>query len=1007
MKGSATRITDFLEGSDKRFLIPVYQRKYDWRNEHCLQLYNDLKKMVEDDRPSHFFGSIVSSVVANGAKIEYNIIDGQQRLTTVSLLLLAMARLVEQGKIQSRSNKLSQEIMHRFLVSPWVDDGECIKLYPVQDDREALVKLYGCEEDFDPSSNLTNNYKYLTSLVLREEVSVDDLYSAIGKLEIICITLDVEDNAQLIFESLNSTGLALEEGDKIRNYMLMGLKYNLQQRYFRDYWSKIDQLTAKDVSSFVRDYLSIKLMSTPKIDKVYREFKRFAEDSGLERETLLKDMLEYARLFEVTKTCKTGLDYRLDDCLERLKRIDVVVIRPFLMEVMRLQKNGRLTVDELVEIFTLVENYLFRRSICDIPTNALNKLFATLNKDVLRYDNKTGNYVDKLSYLLMSKRESVRFPDDEEFASALSNKQVYLMRSKYKAYLFERFENFGTKETKSVFDHSVYDHLEKNEYSIEHIMPQRLTAAWIEALGPNAKEIHATWVHRLANLTLSGYNAKLSNRSFQEKRDAKEGGYKNSGLRMNVRISQKESWGLKELEERNAEMVEQAKEIWPYPKTHFIPMIKEYDFCTLDDENYELTGRDIVKYTYKNVDQPVASWADMFERIVLLLHNKDKTILTSLAYGLSGNSDLENYIKTEPAHLRKPMRCDENIYIEKNTSTYMKVVILRRLFALYGEDPMDLVFYLRDLEGDKLAEASRQGHRKKYWKFALPIIQKQHMYRGTFEGKTVGTSNLIQGSLGVGGLTICCVANYDSSRVDLLMNRSDANKNKEVFDMLLSHKGEIEEAMGVALVWDRSQESKFSNISYVMDGIGIADETEWKRIAKFHAEWSDKMLKAVLPYLVDNYSAVERSLDISQVLKEWAMNKKSIHVDIGKCNQLYTRFTTDSMSELICDTPLLPSGWGTSHRYYYNIAVKSNEKVNFQLELSSKNAPEEFMRLCDKIDQFYTVPKKGKSWAIRIPYKTKSFVIGDEIDKEDIFASLDKEFKRLMEFEADLKKKCQ
>ena len=198
------------------------------------------------------------------------------------------------------------------------------------------------------------------------------------------------------------------------------------------------------------------------------------------------------------------------------------------------------------KIFEIVENYLFRRNVCEVPTNALNKIFLTLNKEILRYDNTTDRYVDKFIYTLRSKKDSGRFPDDREFAEALATKQVYLMRGRYKSYLFERFENFGTVETKDV-----YTHLDHNDYSIEHIMPQHLTPAWIEALGANASEIHEDWVHRLANLTLTGYNPSLSNKSFQEKRDAEQGGYRSSGLRMNQKIAQKDSWGLPELEERN------------------------------------------------------------------------------------------------------------------------------------------------------------------------------------------------------------------------------------------------------------------------------------------------------------------------------------------------------------------------------------------------------------------------------------------------------------------------
>lgn len=694
MEGSKAKMNGFMEGADKRYVIPVYQRKYDWRLENCRQLYDDLKKIVRDKRDSHFFGSIVSSVVPNGSKIEYHIIDGQQRLTTVTLLLLAIRNLIGQGKISSEEGRLDEQINQRFLISPWAKADDQIKLRPVKGDREALGKLFGEGEDYDPASNLTLNYRFFCDQLLKEEVSVDELYGAIGKLEIISITLDQGDNAQLIFESLNSTGLALTEGDKIRNYILMGQPPKDQNRLFDTYWAVIERCTGNDVSGFIRDYLSIKRQITPTISNVYRAFKEYAENARLPIEALLDDLRRYARLFEKLLTCKSGLkNQKLDDCLYRMMRLEIVVTRPFLMEVLRLNQDGKLSVPDVLQVFLITENYLFRRNICEVPTNALSKIFLNLNKEILRYDSTADNYVQKFIYALLSKKESGRFPDDEEFTKALSAKQVYQMRGKYKAYLFERFENFGTVETKDV-----YTHLDNNVYTIEHIMPQHLTPAWTESLGADAAEIHATWLHRLANLTLTGYNLSLSNKSFAEKRDAGEGGYKVSGLKMNQKISNKESWGLPELKERNEEMLALAKKIWAYPQTAFVPAEKEFDSCTLDDEDVELTGREIVRYSYQNVEQPVTSWVDMFEHIVKFLHQKDKSVLSGLAYSESSNTDLAYHVSNTEEGLRSALKIDDGIYMERNTSTVLKTSVLRRLFALYDANPADLVFYLKEPE---------------------------------------------------------------------------------------------------------------------------------------------------------------------------------------------------------------------------------------------------------------------------------------------------------------------
>lgn len=679
-----------MEGADKRFVIPVYQRKYDWRYENCCQLYDDLKKIVKDGRESHFFGSIVSAVVPNGNKIEYHIIDGQQRLTTVSLLLLAIRNLIAQGKVKPVEDKLDEQISQRFLISPWANAGDKIKLRPAKSDREALIKLFGDEKDYDCSSNLTINYQFFYDMVIKEEVAVEDLYAAIGKLEIISITLDKGDNAQIIFESLNATGLALSEGDKIRNYILMGLPAQIQTKYYDTYWEKIEKCTDNNVSDFIRDYLSIRQKIIPARGTIYKAFKNYAV--SLPIDALLTDLLRYARFFEKLLTCKSGLkEKKLDACLYRLMRLGIVVTRPFFMEVFRLHQEKELSTDDVLKIFLITENYLFRRNICEVPTNALNKIFLNLNNEIRCYNHKADDYVSKFIYILLSKKWSHRFPDDNEFKVSLAEKQVYRMRGNYKVYLFERLENYGTVETKDI-----YKYLDEGIYTIEHIMPQKLTLAWCDSLGEDAEEIHETWLHRLANLTLTGYNPSLGNKTFVEKRDTKEGGYKSSGLRMNQKIAAKQTWGLAELKERNDEMLELAMEIWKYPITNFTPSRKAYDSCTLDDETFDLTGRGIARYSYLTIEQTVKNWTDMFEDLVKFFYQKDKSVLISLAYKKKEDTVLAVYVRNNKSDLRSALKIDKNLYIEKNTSTAVKISILRRIFTLYKADPMDLVFYLKD-----------------------------------------------------------------------------------------------------------------------------------------------------------------------------------------------------------------------------------------------------------------------------------------------------------------------
>ena len=438
MKGSEAKLLEYMEGAKKRFVIPVYQRNYDWKTENCKQLYDDLVKVVRFHRRSHFFGSIVSSYQPNGRYTEYLVIDGQQRLTTVSLLLLAMYNLLREGKLHPQTATMAQEIFEDYLVDKHQPKETRIKLKPVKNDRTAFEKLFDADDENDRQSNLTCNYEYFYNRIQKEEISIEELYDSLFTLEIINIELTPDDDPQLIFESLNSTGMALSEGDKIRNFILMGLPSKEQNDYYEKYWNRIEEATNYDVSSFIRDYLSVKQQAIPAISKVYITFKSYVEQEELETEPLLQDMLAYARWYAILLKGKTA-DRELNACIYRLNRLETTVTRPFFLEVLRLQNQGTLTIQDVRDIFLYTENYLFRRSICDLPTNALNKIFLTLHKDVIRYDGSEADYVEKFKYALVAKNERGRFPRDTEFVDSFSVRPIYLMNSKNKTYILPAY----------------------------------------------------------------------------------------------------------------------------------------------------------------------------------------------------------------------------------------------------------------------------------------------------------------------------------------------------------------------------------------------------------------------------------------------------------------------------------------------------------------------------------------------------------------------------------------
>lgn len=841
MKGSETKLLEYMEGAKKRFVIPVYQRNYDWKTENCKQLYDDLVKVVKKHRNSHFFGSIVSSYLPNGRYTEYLVIDGQQRLTTVSLLLLAMYNLIKEGKAHPQTETMAQEILEDYLVDkhqPWETR---IKLKPVKNDRAAFGKLFDANEKNDKNSNLTFNYEYFYNRIQKEEISIEELYDALFALEIINIELTSDDDPQLIFESLNSTGVALSEGDKIRNFILMGLPSKLQNVYYEKYWNKIELCTRYDVSSFVRDYLSVKQQAIPSMNRVYVTFKAYVDDIGCETEPLLKELLEYAQWYEILLKGSIP-DKQLGACILRLNRLETTVTRPFFMEVLRLHDKEKLSIKDMRDIFLFTENYLFRRTICDLPTNTLNKIFLMLHREIVRYDGTTDNYVEKFKYALLSKGERGRFPNDTEFEEAFSARQVYLMNSKNKVYILERFENYGTIE-----DKDVYRHCDDGEYSIEHIMPQHLTPSWIKALGSDYEQIHETWLHRIANLTLTGYNSKYSNSDFLDKRDMRNG-FNESGLRLNFWVSQQEKWTLVELEQRNALLMGKAMEIWAMPSTTFKPAEKQLDSYTLEDD-VDLSGRAIQRFGFKNTEQPVDSWITMMEQMLKILHAEDKSVLTKLAYSTDNDNDLSQYVSNDPKKLRVPLEIDQGIFMERNTSASTKISLLRKFFKAYGQDPEDLVFYLKNQNEKKDDEqiGALAAQRRKYWELALAEIKEAHGPDGSFRNVNPKTNYWINGWFGIGGFSLSCCARLNQVSAGIDLAKGDRDKNKAAFDYLYARKDEIEKAMGAPLNWFRF-EGKASYVSYYL-AMGIEDESNWPKLAKFHAEWSKKFYDVFVPLL--------------------------------------------------------------------------------------------------------------------------------------------------------------
>lgn len=556
MQATVLSFLKLLDGT-KQFSIPIYQRTYSWRCSDCQQLWDDILRVAQNDHiPTHFIGSIV--YVGRGpvqASItEMLVIDGQQRLTTLFLLLAALAEALETRSEEQSKDITATKLRNQYLFNSYENDEKYYKLVLTKSDRETLnAILERQEEPQTVSPRIQDNFQFFRERISQCEISPALLFRGIYKLTIVDIALDLQDNPQLIFESLNSTGLDLSESDLIRNYVLMGLDQKEQEKLYKKYWYPMEQSFGQTqnialFNRFMRDFLTLRTGSIPNVNEVYARFKIYHQDKmHVPMEQLIGEIYQYSKYF----TCMVlGFEKNIElkHHFENLRVLDVNVVYPFLLEVYAAYEQQRLSHTDFVAVLKLIESYVFRRMICGMYANGLNRVFATLSKEIDK-----EHYLESLQVILLQKSGSARFPRDEEFQAAFVVKDIYNFHKR--RYLFSQLENYKWKEFVNV-----------GAYTIEHILPQNpnLSAEWQEELGPHWQEVQERYLHTIGNLTLTGYNPEMSDRPFREKRDM-DCGFVHSKLSLNNELSRLEHWNAEEIEKRARRLAALATEIWSIP----------------------------------------------------------------------------------------------------------------------------------------------------------------------------------------------------------------------------------------------------------------------------------------------------------------------------------------------------------------------------------------------------------------------------------------------------------
>ncbi|MGL2396132.1 GmrSD restriction endonuclease domain-containing protein [Helicobacter pylori] len=667
MEAKATTLLKFFEeNQNNQFVIPIYQRVYSWEKEQCEQLWDDIIKIGGNDKMNgHFIGSIL--YVLDGNTHSNNpllIIDGQQRLTTITLLLIALRN--------HSSDEVKRKEIESYLINSNKDGDKKFRLILSESDKDTLLSLIdkNKRKPSEPSVKIVENFELFEKWIRKNTDKLETIFKGLEKLMIVWIALEKgKDDPQLIFESMNSKGIELTQTDLIRNYIVMETEVGKQEDFYNGYWRAMEEDFKQNetlFNRFVRHYLTIKTGKIPNIKKVYESFKDYWQKEGIEIEDLLKDLQKYCGFFcqIAFKKCQIAFkkedDKDLNKALSFLVDLEMDVMYPLLLELYSDYSDGVLSNQDFIPIIALIESYLCRRAVCGLGTNSLNKVFPSFTKKI---DKK--QYLKSVEKHFGSLKGKQRFPNNDEFKDLLITIDFY--HFKKNKYFFERLEYSDTKEP-----------VNTQECTTEHIMPQTLNLEWERDLGENFQAIHDKYLHTIGNLTLTGYNEKYSNNSFQEKRDM-EKGFKQSPLRLNQSLRDLEVFGEEQIKKRANVLADWALKIWTYPKLDAETLEKykpkkekkAYDLSSYKFGSHSRELFDILSKEIKALDERITEKFNqeyisyMFDKnfVDIVVQNKDLKLYLNMPFnelqdeknlardmtnkGHLGNGDIEIKLETK------------------------------------------------------------------------------------------------------------------------------------------------------------------------------------------------------------------------------------------------------------------------------------------------------------------------------------------------------------------------
>lgn len=827
MKANELPITNFLQAPNVQFVIPVYQRNYDWSNNECKELINDIIAVEKYNRGTHFIGSIVfihEGTYSTSEVKELVIIDGQQRLTTINIIYVALFRFAKDNSMQNEADML----LNMFLTNQYVQQ-ESSKLKLKQTDTNSLAFkaiMNGTENEFNHYSNVIENFKYFQSIITEE--SFNTILNGLKRLIFVEISLERgKDDPQRIFESLNSTGLDLSQSDLIRNYILMDLDPKNQNKIFEQIWNPIEE-NARDllkqksvVSDYIRDYLTLRNKKIPNKNKVYLEFKKLYTEKDetytQELENIKSLSIHYKKLINPSSI----QDNKIRRELEYISRLEINVAFPFLLQVFEDAENGLISNDELIRILKLIQSYTWRRFVVGLPTNALNKIFMTLYAEV-----DTEEYYDSIALALIKKRGSAKFPTNEDLKTALKDKDLYNIQSKNRNYMFELLENYNNREHVNTANENI---------TIEHIFPQTPNEDWNKVITPDDYfQFKEKYVNTIANLTLSGNNGALSNKSFKDKkvmnRQGAEQGYNYSRLWLNDYLKTIDNWNINNYNVRFDLIYSRFLKIWEYPDV-VIPVSENTEEQNLYNAEAP-THKKLEYFIFENIKVDEEIIAQMYFYVIGKLYEKNAQLLLEA-------KDIFK-ITRNASDFRAPQELQSGYFIESNIDSNSKFSTLKKLLPLFELEDELLIKYA-DSENSNMP--NRFGVRKEYWKQLLPLIVDTELFSNVNPTK----DHWLSSGAGISGLGYTFVITGKYVRIELSISSSSKELNKKYFKNLFSNKETIENTFGAQLEWEELANYKMSRIKYELDNVNLFNKEDWDIMNEFLVTYLPKFEKALQP----------------------------------------------------------------------------------------------------------------------------------------------------------------